>query len=275
MRVRTLFLSDTHLGFKRARVHELVEFLRGVEAGCIVLVGDIVDALSLARRAFWSDGHTQVLRALLAKRRAGARLIYTPGNHDESVGLIAELLRGQVEVHREWAHRTAAGERLLVLHGDQFDAHIAGGAWLDRVGSAMYDLTVALNDRLNDVRRLLGKPYWPLAEHLKLAIDASAGYIARFEAAAASHARAYGFDGVVCGHIHRASLRRVGEIVYCNTGDWVESCSAVIETERGELQLWRWTHGASLPAAPLPARATCDRTGRSRVPAFPVPEVSL
>ncbi|MGH8310860.1 MAG: UDP-2,3-diacylglucosamine diphosphatase, partial [Steroidobacteraceae bacterium] len=122
MRVRTLFLSDTHLGFKRARVSELVEFLRGVEAECIVLVGDIVDALSLARRAFWSDGHTQVLRALLAKRRAGARLIYIPGNHDESLGMIADLLRGQVEVHREWVHRTAGGERLLVLHGDQFDA---------------------------------------------------------------------------------------------------------------------------------------------------------
>src|SRR5690349_12306564 len=121
MKVRTLFLSDVHLGFKRARVHELNEFLHGVEAECIVLVGDIVDALSLARHFYWSAEHTQVVRTLLARRRAGTRLIYIPGNHDASLGLMAEVLHGQLEVHREWVHRTARGERLLVIHGDQFD----------------------------------------------------------------------------------------------------------------------------------------------------------
>jgi len=117
-RARTLFLSDIHLGFKRARVRELNEFLQGIEAECIVLVGDIVDALSLARRFFWSPEHTQVLRTLLARRRAGTRLIYIPGNHDASLGMMAEMLQGQLEVHREWVHRTARGERLLVMHGD-------------------------------------------------------------------------------------------------------------------------------------------------------------
>ncbi|MGH8309699.1 MAG: UDP-2,3-diacylglucosamine diphosphatase [Steroidobacteraceae bacterium] len=248
MRVRTLFLSDTHLGFRRARVHELLEFLRAVDAECIVLVGDIVDLLSLARRVFWSQEHTDVLRVLLAKRRAGARLIYIPGNHDENLGLMSELLRGHVEVHREWVHRTASGKRLLVLHGDQFDAHVSCSPWLSRIGSAAYDLAVALNDVLNDVRRLIGWSYWPMAERLKLAIDASARYIARFEEAAVNHARARGLDGVVCGHIHRARLQTMGGITYCNTGDWVESCSAVVENERGELHLCRWTRRGASPA---------------------------
>src|SRR6267378_3743904 len=134
---RTLFLSDTHLGFRHARVHELNEFLHGVEAERIVLVGDIVDALSLARRAFWTVEHTQVVRTLLARQRAGTRLIYIPGNHDASLAMLAQMLQGQFEVHREWVHRTARGERLLVLHGDQFDGVVPCPRWLTRAPRAM------------------------------------------------------------------------------------------------------------------------------------------
>jgi UDP-2,3-diacylglucosamine pyrophosphatase LpxH len=253
MRVRALFLSDIHLGFRRARTRELTQFLRGVDAEYIVLVGDIVDLLSLGRRMFWSMEHTQVLRLLLAKQRAGARLVYIPGNHDESLGLVAELLRGHMEVHREWVHRTIGGERLLVAHGDRFDDDVACHPWLNAIGSLAYDLAVLLNDRWNAVRRLLGRPYSPIAERLKLAIDTSARHIARFEAAAAGYARAQGFDGVICGHIHRARLRRIDGTIYCNTGDWIESCSALVESERGELQLWRWTHGPELAARGLRA----------------------
>jgi UDP-2,3-diacylglucosamine pyrophosphatase LpxH len=246
--VRTLFLSDLHLGYPRARVCELNEFLRGIEAENILLVGDIVDALSLARRMFWTEGHTQVVRTLLARRRAGARLIYIPGNHDASLGVLADMLQGQVEVHREWVHRTARGERLLVLHGDQFDGAVPCAPWLTRLGDALYYVSVALSYAVNDLRRALGRPYWPLAERIKLGIATSARYIARYEEAAAAHAAATGYDGVVCGHIHRANLRHIGATLYCNTGDWVESCSAVVEAESGQLELLRW---------PLPARAAC------------------
>lgn len=255
MRVRTLFLSDIHLGFKRARAAELLAFLRGVEAESIVLVGDIVDALSLARRVFWSEQHTQVLRALLARRRAGARLIYLPGNHDESLGMFADLLRGQMEVHREWVHRTLRGERLLVLHGDRFDSHVDYPGWLVGLGCAIHDFTLLLNDGANRVLSVLGRPYYPLAERLKLVLAASARYIERFERAAASHARDAGYDGVVCGHIHRATLRRVHGVTYCNTGDWVESCTAVVETLQGELQLLRWREGARVATAGAPKLA--------------------
>jgi UDP-2,3-diacylglucosamine pyrophosphatase LpxH len=239
-KVRTLFLSDIHLGFRHARVRELNEFLHGVDAECIVLVGDIVDALSLARRAFWSAGHTQVVRTLLARQRAGVRLVYIPGNHDASLAMLAPMLQGQFEVHREWVHRTARGERLLVLHGDQFDGVLPGPRWLTHLGDALHGAMVRVSHSVNNVRRALGKPYWPLAERLKLSIGTSLRYIEQFEQHAAAHARHLGYDGVVCGHIHRANLCRIAGTLYGNTGDWVESCTALIESERGVLELLRW-----------------------------------
>ncbi|HTY94411.1 MAG TPA: UDP-2,3-diacylglucosamine diphosphatase [Steroidobacteraceae bacterium] len=242
--VRTLFLSDVHLGFKRARTRELLAFLRGVEAQTIVLGGDIVDALSLARRFFWTDEHTQVLRALLARRRAGVRLVYLPGNHDASVSVFVEMLQGQIEVHREWVYRTSRGERYLVLHGDQFDEEVDCPAWLYWIGDRLYEGTLLYNHRVNDARRLLGLPYRPQTEKLKMSVAASARFIRRFESVAAAQARHQGYDGVICGHIHRANLCRIEGTFYANTGDWVESCSALVETRAGEMQLLRWPHGA-------------------------------
>jgi UDP-2,3-diacylglucosamine pyrophosphatase LpxH len=252
-KVRTLFLSDIHLGFKRARTRELNEFLQGVEAECIVLVGDIVDALSMARRFFWSAEHTQVVRTLLARQRAGTRLIYIPGNHDASLGVMAEMLQGQLEVHREWVHQTARGERLLVMHGDQFDGIVSCAPWLTRLGDVMYDVTVMLSHGVNNMRRALKRPYWPVAERIKLSIPVSVRYIAQFESVAATHAREQGYDGVVCGHIHRANLRHIDSTLYCNTGDWVESCSALVEKPNGELELLRWPHSAQAVTRPAAA----------------------
>jgi len=240
LKARTLFLSDLHLGYRHARVRELNEFLSRIEAQLIVLVGDIVDALSLARRAYWSAEHTQVVRTLLARQRAGARLIYIPGNHDASLAMLAQMLQGQFEVHREWVHRTARGERLLVLHGDQFDGHVRCARWLQRLGDASHGLTVGVSNFVNNVRRACGRPYWALTEPVKLRLGVAARYIAQFESLAAAHARAQGYDGVVCGHIHRANLTAIDGVVYANTGDWVESCSALTENEAGELSLLRW-----------------------------------
>ena len=253
-RVRTLFLSDIHLGYRHARARELNEFLSGIEAENIVLVGDIVDALSLARRVFWSAEHTQVVRTLLARGRAGTRLVYIPGNHDESLGVFAEMLQSQFEVHREWVHRTARGERLLVLHGDQFDGAMVCPRWLSRLGDLLHGVTLGVNHQVNNVRRALGRPYWSFAEWLKLSVGTSLRYIEQFEQLAALHAARFGYDGVVCGHIHRANLRHIGGTLYCNTGDWVESCTALIENERGQLELLRWpgAQGVRLHSATAP-----------------------
>src|ERR1700686_1369107 len=195
---RTLFLSDIHLGFRHARVRELNEFLHGVEAERIGLVGAIVDRLSRGRRAFWAarafwtPPHTRGVRTLLARQRAGARLIYIPGNHDASLAMLAQMLQGQFEVHREWVHRTARGERLLVLHGDQFDGVVPCPRWLTRLGDVLHDTTVMVSHRVNNLRRALGKPYWPLAERMKLSIGASVRYIEQFERLPAHHARTHG-----------------------------------------------------------------------------------
>ena len=251
---RTLFLSDIHLGFRHARANELNEFLHGVEAECIVLVGDIVDALSLARRAFWTSAHTQVLRTLLARQRAGTRLVYIPGNHDECLGMLAQMLRGQFEVHREWVHRTARGERLLVLHGDQFDEAMVCPRWVSRLGDVLHGVMLGVNHRVNNLRRALGRPYWPLAEHLKLSIGTSLRYIEQFEQLAARHAARFGYDGIVCGHIHRANVRQISGTLYCNTGDWVESCTALIEGASGELELLRWPRMCTAPVRAAGAR---------------------
>src|SRR5262249_9181771 len=234
-----------HLGYKRARVRELMDFLQGIDAEQIVLVGDIIDALSLAEQFFWSAEHTSVVRALLAKRRSGSRLIYIPGNHDASLSLLAEVLNGQVEVHREWVYRTSRGKRLIVLHGDRFDGVVTCSPWLTRVGDALYYVMVALNHAVNNVRRRLGKADWPLVEQIKLGIGPSVRYIEHFERVAIAHARSEGYDGIICGHIHRANLLQADGISYCNTGDWVESCTALIETLDGELQLLRWPNGLS------------------------------
>ena len=255
--VRTLFLSDIHLGFKHARVRELNEFLHGIEAERIVLVGDIVDALSLARRVYWTSEHTAVVRTLLARQRAGTRLVYIPGNHDASLAVLAQMLQGQFEVHREWVHRTARGERLLVLHGDQFDGVVPCPGWLNRLGDVMHGVAVMLSDRVNNLRRALRRPYWPLLERVKLSIGASVRYIEQFEQLAAHHARSAGYDGVVCGHIHRANLRHIGGTLYGNTGDWVESCTALTESAQGELELLRWPHGTRRGVR-APARLVAD-----------------
>ena len=247
-RARTLFLSDIHLGFKRSRAAELADFLATIDADTIVLAGDIVDVLSLSQRFFWTTEHSRVVRALLAKRRAGARIVYIPGNHDEDLAPFVNMMGGQLELRREWVHRTARGERLLVVHGDQFDGQRQIAHWLHWVGEAVYDGTVVLNDYLNDLRRRFRRSYWPLAARLKLAVRTSVRYIERFEDAAIAHAAARGFDGIICGHIHRANLRRQGDLIYCNTGDWVESCSALIEEASGELRLFRLADAVPLPA---------------------------
>ena len=240
LQVRTLFLSDIHLGFKRARTRELLAFLRAVEAETIVLGGDIVDALSLARRFFWTDEHTQVLRLLLARRRAGARLVYLPGNHDAGVAIFVEMLQGQIEVHREWVYCSSRKERYLVLHGDQFDEAVDCPAWLYRLGDLLYEGTLLYNERANQARRLFGLPYKPQTEKLKRAMGTSARFVRRFESVAVAQARQQGYDGVICGHIHCANLYRTEGTLYANTGDWVESCSALVETRAGEMQLLRW-----------------------------------
>jgi UDP-2,3-diacylglucosamine pyrophosphatase LpxH len=238
--VRTAFISDIHLGSRDCRADLLLDFLQTVHADELILIGDILDIESMRRSVHWTQAHTDVLRTLLGRSRHGTRVIYVPGNHDASFRDLCPSNFGQLHIEREYVHETAAGLRLLVTHGDEFDGAVKCSRWLASLGSGLYDVILALNRALNGLRRLRGRGYWSLASFIKERIGNAVEYVRRFETAAAETARARGFDGIVCGHIHRPQLEERAGVLYCNDGDWVDSCSAIIERRTGALELWHW-----------------------------------
>ena len=246
IRLRTVFLSDTHLGFKGCRAEFLLDFLRRVECEQIYLVGDIIDVWSLTRSFYWPQAHNDVIRTILGKAKHGTRVVYVPGNHDRPFRDHDGLVLGNVEIRRQAVHCTADGRWLLVLHGDEFDSIVRASPLLESVGSQAYAIALTLNRWLNTLRRSLGYPYWSLSAFLKDRVKNAVKYIANFERAIAAEARRRGLDGVVCGHIHRAEIRDIDGITYCNDGDWVESCTALVEDFQGRLSLLRWTEQAEV-----------------------------
>jgi UDP-2,3-diacylglucosamine pyrophosphatase LpxH len=194
----------------------------------------------MRRSFFWPQQHNDVLRTILGKAKGGSRVIYVPGNHDAELREFCGSVFGNLEIRRKFVHETAAGESLLVVHGDEFDAAVKFSPWLAKLGASAYDFTLRLNLYVNTLRRLCGFPYWSLAAWLKTRIANARDYIEAFERTAAEAARRRGVDGIVCGHIHRAGIRDMNGVRYCNDGDWVESCTALVEDMNGRLALWSW-----------------------------------
>ena len=238
VRVRSIFVSDIHLGSRDCRAKELLRFLESVEADYLFLVGDIVDFWSLRRSFYWPEDHNEVLRAILAKAKEGAKVIYVPGNHDDNIREFCGSLFGNMTIRRKYVHATADGREFLVMHGDEFDTVVKCSRWLARFGAWAYELMMRLNRSVNWCRRVFRLPYWSLATYLKLRLPKAVRYVAAFEHAAAQAARSRNLDGIVCGHIHRPSVREIDGVLYCNDGDWVESCTALVEATNGELSLW-------------------------------------
>jgi len=241
LRLRSVFISDVHLGFKGCQAQYLLDFLRRVECEQLYLVGDIIDLWALTRSFYWPQAHNDVIRTLLGKAKHGTRVVYVPGNHDRVFRDHDGLVLGNVEVRREAVHETAAGRRFLVLHGDEFDSIVRASPLLESIGSSAYAFALSLNRYLNVVRQRFGYPYWSLAAFLKHRVKNAVKYIAGFERALAVEARQRGVDGIICGHIHRAEISDIDGIQYCNDGDWVESCTALVEDHAGRLRLLRWT----------------------------------
>lgn len=238
-RVRAAFISDLHLGARECQAAEIADFLDTVQMDELYLVGDVVDLWSMRRGIYWPAQHHEVLKRIIDKARTGTRVIYVPGNHDELArGLVGSLLAG-VEVHAECVHTTRDGRRLLVIHGDAFDGAVRFSPALKLIGCALYSLILAANRRVNFVRGLFGLRRWSLATWLKSRVGNAMAYVQRFEQAAAQAAAARGFDGIVCGHIHRPHLAQIDGVLYCNDGDWVEHCTALVEDRNGSLSLWR------------------------------------
>lgn len=235
--LRTLWLSDVHLGTAAARAGELLGFLGNVSADRIFLVGDIVDIERIRARPSFPDLHWQVLARLAAMAREGMEIVYIPGNHDREVRALAGSHLCGVRIALEARHRTAAGEELLVVHGDCLDARVRSGTGLEKFGAAAYAWLVDADATINRVRSRLGRDHTPIAARIKARLQSAQAYIARFERCAAAYAAERGMDGIVCGHIHRPAVRRLAGVRYVNDGDWVEHCSAVAESPGGELEL--------------------------------------
>ena len=240
MHYRAIFISDLHLGTPGCQADALLDFLKLNTSDYLYLVGDIVDGWQLRRKWYWPQAHNDVVQKLLRKARKGCRVIYVPGNHDEFARGFLDHQFGGIEVVEEATHLTADGRQLWVIHGDYFDAVVQQAKWLAYVGDYLYEFTLKLNRYLNNMRGRLGLPYWSLSAYLKHKVKKALNYVTDFENAVAHEAAKHGYQGVVCGHIHRAEIRDVNGVLYCNDGDWVESRSALVENEQGELSLLYW-----------------------------------
>jgi UDP-2,3-diacylglucosamine pyrophosphatase LpxH len=239
-RYRAIWISDFHIGPRRAQTELLLEFLRHTESDLLYLVGDVVDNWSLKKTWYWDQKHNDVIQKLLRKARKGTRIIYIPGNHDEHFHDFAGTRFGRIRVAREAIHTTADKKRYLVLHGDQFDGVVKYAKWLALLGDQAYERAIDLNRVVNAVRRRLGLPYWSLSSYLKRRVKQAVQFVSEFEKAVVREARKRKADGVICGHIHTPELRQIGDIHYCNDGDWVESCSALVEHQDGRFELIHW-----------------------------------
>ncbi|MBI1386715.1 MAG: UDP-2,3-diacylglucosamine diphosphatase [Rhizobiales bacterium] len=235
-----MFISDIHLGTKNCRAEELLGFLRTVEAETIFLVGDVVDFWQIRRQPYWPQTHNDVVQVLLKRARNGTNIIFIPGNHDDDLRAYCGQHFGGIELKLSDLHETADGRRFLVMHGDEFDVVVHHAEWLAKLGDTAYVFALWLNTRLNWVRRHLGLGYWSLSAFLKQKVKQAVAFIGRFEKALVAEAARAEADGVICGHIHHAAMRQMGDILYVNTGDWVESCTAVCESHDGTLEVMRW-----------------------------------
>ncbi len=239
-RFRTVFLSDIHLGTRGSQAELLLDFIREMDCETLYLVGDIIDGWKLKGGWYWPQSHNDVVQKILRMARKGCEVIYVPGNHDEVARDYCGVHFGGVVVTRDAIHETADGRRFLVMHGDEFDGVTRHARWLAFLGDWAYRGVLALNTVFNRIRRRLGFGYWSLSAYLKVKVKNALQFIESFEAAVAEEARRRGVDGVICGHIHKAEMRDIDGVTYINDGDWVESCTALVEHFDGRLEILEW-----------------------------------
>ena len=237
---RAIWISDVHLGTAGCQAKYLLDFLKHNEAGKFYLVGDIIDGWQLRKRWYWPQSHNDVVQKLLRKARKGTEVIFIPGNHDEMARQFFGMNLGDIRIEEEVIHVMADGRRLWITHGDLFDGVMQYAKWLAYVGDTLYTFILWVNRWFNKIRSRMGLNYWSLSQYLKHSVKNAVSFIADFEQIMAREARIRGCDGVVCGHIHKAEIRMIDDILYCNDGDWVESLTALVEDMNGELRIVHW-----------------------------------
>lgn len=239
---RAIWISDIHLGTKGCKADFLLDFLKNNESDQLYLVGDIIDGWQMRRNWYWNQAHNDVVQKILRKARKGTSVVYVAGNHDEALRDFLGLSFGEIQIVNEARHLLRDGRALWVTHGDLFDGVIQHAKWLAYLGDSAYTVILNINDHYNRLRHRLGLSYWSLSQFLKHKVKNAVSYITSFEEALTQEARRRGYDGVVCGHIHRPEIREIDGILYCNDGDWVESLSALVETHAGELKIVHWPY---------------------------------
>src|SRR5438034_5369098 len=235
-RVRAVWISDVHLGTRGANAGALLDFLREYEFETLYVVGDLIDIWQLRRGIYWPQQHNDVIQKILRKSRKGTRIVYIPGNHDD---LLAKFYGayGNITVQKHAIHRLADGRRMLVIHGHELDTVVQNVKWLAFAGDLGYQFLLSLNPFINFVRRRFGLGYWSLSAYAKRRVKDAVSFIGKFEATVAHYAERYDVDAVLCGHIHSAAIREFGKVTYYNCGDWVESCTALVEGNDGMISL--------------------------------------
>lgn len=266
----TIWLSDIHLGYRECKAEFLLDFLKSVSCDRLYLIGDVVDMWAMKRSFNWPQSHHQVLKKLIKiAQREETRVIYIPGNHDEPCrDLVGHSILG-VEIYREFIHQTADGRRFLLCHGDEFENAIRHSGLNRLLGDLSYDLLLWINRWGNRFRGWAGLPYWSLATYIKNRVDKARHTIEIFESEAAAEAGRRGLDGVICGHIHQPEIRKIDGVLYCNDGDWTESCTALVEDEQGWLQLLHWSH-----AQQSIKNDRDDPDGKANLPVMTLPRAS-
>jgi UDP-2,3-diacylglucosamine pyrophosphatase LpxH len=239
-RYRSVFISDIHLGTRGCQAELLLDFIRHMDTERLYLVGDIIDGWKMKSGLYWPQSHNDVVQKILRLARKGALVTYVPGNHDDMARDFCGVHFGGVVVARDAIHEMADGRRFLVMHGDEFDGVVLHARWLAMLGDVAYRTVLMLNTVFNGVRRHLGFGYWSLSAFLKVKVKNALQFIENFEAAVTDEARRRGVDGVICGHIHKAEMRDMGGVTYVNDGDWVESCTALVEHFDGRLEILEW-----------------------------------
>ena len=239
MRYKTVWISDLHLGTRGCDAHGLLDFLRQADFERLYLVGDVIDLWHLKKNHYWPQEHNDVVQKILRKARKGAEIIVIPGNHDEFCGNFLGTY-GNVTIKTHDVYTTIAGQRLLVVHGHEFDSVTKHARWLAYLGDVGYTLLLRMNQPLNSVRRRLGWGYWSLSAYAKSKVKNAVKFISQFEDAVVRYAQLHHADGIVCGHIHTPALKQIRDLAYYNTGDWVESSTALVEHFDGSIRLLRW-----------------------------------
>ena len=237
---RSVFVSDVHLGFERCSAEALLTFLDAIETETLYLVGDLIDLACASSAIRWPRAHHEVIRRILTLAERGTRVVYVPGNHDCLMRGFVGARFGPIEICRDTVHETADGRRFLVMHGDEFDTATHSRPWLDALGGRAYGLLLGLNRPINALGRPLGLRPVSIAASLKRAVKASLRQLSGFEEALVAEVKRRGADGLICGHFHRSQIVEIQGVTYCNDGDWVESCTALVESHAGELSLVDW-----------------------------------